>query len=302
MKLKNRLFKITLAVVLAVLLAAAGWGWSVWVRIHEALPAEPQTNREPSEKPETDIVNILLLGTDQVGQEAARADTIMVVSLNEATGEAALISIPRDARVAMPGRGGRDKLNHAMAFGGIALMIDTVESLLGVTVNYYVYTNFRGFAGVVDALGGVTIDVEKEMVHLSANDPFPFQLKPGRQSLNGEQALGYVRYRGDSQGDFGRMQRQQAFLAALFQEMRQLRTIFMLPRLLEQAARYLRTDMTVSELLAFGRRAYGTELDQVRMIVLKGHPQSVNGVSYIALDADFLRDTARDYLLWEKRP
>jgi LCP family protein required for cell wall assembly len=300
---KERRFSVAPAVVLVILLAVAGWGWSVWIRIHDNPPGPPGIGLEPSEPGNPDksrnITNILILGIDQVRHEAARADTIMVMSINEDTDEVALISIPRDTRVEIPGRG-MDKLNHAMAYRGeIALMIATVEHFLGVPMDHYVYTNFRGFADIVDVLGGVTIDVEKEMIHVNEDEPFPFHLKPGRQRLMGEQALGYVRYRNDDQGDFGRMMRQQSFLTALSKEVRQVKTIFMLPQIMEQAARHIRTDMSISQLLASSRRAFSINIDEVKMITLKGRTQSFNGTSYVVLDQEQLRNTIRCYLLWE---
>ncbi len=303
-RVRPRKISVPLAVALVVLLAAAGWGWSVWVRIHHKPSLPPETGQETWEQPpagkKKNITNILILGIDQVKHEAARADTIMVMSINEDSGEAALISIPRDARVEIPGRG-LDKINHAMAYRGeIVLMKKTVENLLGVPLDHYVYTNFRGFASIVDILGGVTVDVEKEMIHDGEDEPFPFRLKPGVQRLNGEQALGYVRYRGDDQGDFGRINRQQVFLKALAKETLQVTTLLRLPQLMEQAARHLRTDMTIPQLLAFGRRAFSIDIDQVEMVTLKGQTRNFNGVSYVALDGAFLQDTVRSYLRWEK--
>ena len=301
MRTKKR-YKILIA-ALVCLLAVSGWAWSVWVRIYEETAPMPGIVEGADDQPqdvEKHITNILILGTDQIKNEAARADTIIVLSFNEDTEEVALISIPRDARVEIPNRG-LDKINHAMAYKGeIVLMKSTVEKLLDIPIHHYVYTNFRGFSSIVDILGGVTIDVEKEMIHIDEDEPFPFHILPGPQKLKGEQALGYVRFRGDDEGDFGRIRRQQIFLNAVAKETLKLSTVLKLPQLLEQAAKHIRTDMTISQLLSFAKTATGIDPDEIVMITLQGKNANVNGVSYVALDSEFMEETIRRYLRWEE--
>ena len=172
------------------------------------------------EEEDKDLTNILILGLDQRGTEKARADTIIVLSINNATKEMTMLSIPRDSRVEIPGRG-LDKINHAYAYGGVSLMRATVEKLLGVPVHHYVVTNFSGFVGLVDTLGGVTLDVERS-IYVKAEQDYPaVKLEPGEQRLTGYEALAYVRFRKDSEGDFGRMRRQQQFLQAVAKEVLQ---------------------------------------------------------------------------------
>ncbi len=296
---KKKKFPIAIAVAVVLLLAVAGWGWSVWVRIYESAPP-PSENGETEPpvvdpEPEKNILNVLILGIDQLEHEPARADTIMVMSINQDTDEVALISIPRDARVEIPGRG-MDKINHAMAYKGeLRLMISTVEKLLGVPMHHYVYTNFAGFTRIIDTLGGVTINVEKAMYHESVY--LPIDLQPGVQDLNGAQALSYVRYRGD--GDFNRMLRQQNFLKAVASETLKPATFLKLPVLLEQIARHVRTDMSITQLLSFSRTASEIELDELNTVMIQGNPINVNGVSYVQLDDDHLQETIRRFLHWE---
>lgn len=279
-----------------LLLLAAVWGNSIWQRIHYRPAAAEETF--PLPEPQGEIVNVLILGLDENGGRG-RADTIMVMSVNEVTNQVAIVSIPRDARVEVPGRG-TDKLNHVMTYKGeIAQMKKTVEQLFGVPVHHYVSTDFAGFAKIIDLLGGVTIDVEKRMVHTSIYRP-PINLYPGLQRLDGRQALGYVRYRGDAAGDFGRMQRQQKFLKAVAAEALQVQTLFKLPRLLEEAASHVRTDMSLTQLLAFGSLAAQLDPAAVSAVTLQGRGATIGGVSYIVLDEEQLGETVRRYLRWEK--
>jgi LCP family protein required for cell wall assembly len=303
--LKNlaKIKRHTLAIlIITVLLAASlGWAWSVWVRIHDDPPPPLVQNGEdiPSlPEPAKNITNVLILGIDQLQNEPARADSIMVMSFNEDTDEVSLISIPRDSRVQIPGHG-LDKINHAMAYKGeITLMKQTVENLLGVPIHHYIYTNFRGFTNIVDVLGGVTIDVKRPMVHREINNPI--NLKAGVQHLTGKQALGYVRYRSDNQGDFGRMQRQQEFIRIIAEETLQPKTLLKLPKILEQVARHVRTDMTIPELLDFSRTAARLDPDDVAAIALPGRNININGISYVALDEEVLAETIKNYLRWEE--
>ena len=121
-----------------------------------------------------------------------------------------------------------------------------------------------------------------------------------RQRLTGNQALQYVRFRGDTQGDFGRMLRQQEFLKVIADETLRASTILKLPQLLEQAARHIRTDMSIPQLLNFGRRASGLNFDEVVTVTLPGKNINVNGVAYVQLDEEVLNETVRLYLQWEE--
>ncbi len=292
--------RLAFALILLGVLSAVSWSYSVWLRIYDN-PETPnnsallQTSKPSQEK---NITNILLLGLDQSGNEPSRADTIMVMSVNEDTGRISLISIPRDARVEIPGRG-QDKINHVMSYkGGISLMKSTVERLLGVPLQHYVFTNFNGFVSLVDILGGVEVDVPRRMVHLSANHPI--NIRAGRQRLSGDQALQYVRYRSNAEGDFGRMRRQQEFLKLVSVELLRPRTLLKLPRLLEEAASHIRTDMSIQQLLAFSRRAAMLNLEEVVTVTLPGQNINVNSVSYVKLDEVVLQETVWRYLLWEE--
>lgn len=279
--------------ILLGLLSVAVWGSSVWLRIYEN-PDSSKSNSDPEKK----ITNILLLGLDQLGNEPARADTIMVMSINEGTNQVAVISIPRDSRVEIPGRG-KDKINHAMSNkAGISLMKSTVEELLDVSLQHYVFTNFKGFIRVVDILGGVEMDVPRRMVRWCPN--YPINLRAGKQRLSGEQALQYVRYRGGAEGDFGRMNRQQEFLKVISAELLRARTLLKLPQLLEEAASHVRTDMSFQQLLSFGVRASRLNLDEAVTLTLPGRNIRVNGVAYVSLDEAVLQETVRRYLLWEE--
>jgi len=147
-------------------------------------------------------------GTDGMGQ---RTDTIMLMHVPAGGGPVALISVPRDSYVPIPGHG-RNKINAAFSLGGPQLLTQTLEDVSGLRIDHYVETGFGGFAKIVDAVGGV------QMCPAVAVDDVRAGLKiaAGCQQMDGRTALGYARYRySDPLGDLGRANRQRALLAAI---------------------------------------------------------------------------------------
>lgn len=165
----------------------------------------------------SDKLTFILLGYDEVDRFAHRSDTLMVGAVDFYAKSVKIISIPRDMLVRIP-RHGIDKANAAYAIGGEALVRSTVEEFIRVPIDYVVAVNYKGFIEVVDALGGVEIKVEQPMHYDDRRGKVHIHFKPGIYHMNGKDALNYVRYRHDALGDLGRIQRQQAFLEALFQQ------------------------------------------------------------------------------------
>lgn len=197
-----------------------------------------------------DKINLLVLGVDARDDDVGRSDTAFVVTIDTVAKKITTLSIPRDSRVKIDGHGW-DKMNHAYAFGGSKLSKAAVENLLGIPLDYTVVMNFQGFVRMIDALGGVTIDVEKRMYY---SDPYDdngglyIDLRPGVQKLNGKTAMEYVRYR-DEEGDIGRVTRQQKFLKALLQEFSKPQLITKLPELIKEFSLAVKTDMPTKEMV-----------------------------------------------------
>lgn len=141
-----------------------------------------------------------------------RADTMMLLHIPRGDGKPTLVSFPRDSYVPIPGRG-RMKLNAAYAIGGPKLAVRTIEQVTDIRIDHYMEVGFAGFAGAVDAAGGVDICVKRKMKDPKQKITF----KKGCQTMDGKTGLAYVRSRyDDPRGDFGRVERQREFLAALF--------------------------------------------------------------------------------------
>ena len=177
---------------------------------------------------EEGILNFLFLGIDKQGGGKGRSDAIIIVTLNENTGELSLCSIMRDCYVKIPGARAT-KINVAHAIGEADLTVKTVQQNFNVAIDGYVEVDFDAFAKCIDAIGGVEVDLTQAEVsylngsHSSILDPTQRNVKVGKQTLNGIQALGYARIRKVStsdglSSDFGRTSRQRIVLNALFEK------------------------------------------------------------------------------------
>ena len=201
--------------------------------------------------------NILVLGVDSRGEEQSRTDTMMLVAHNKETNDVKVVSFMRDIYADIPGYQSY-KLNTAFYLGGVDLLADTLRNMFGVEIHNYALVDFSSFEKLVDiaAPNGVEIDVEKDM-----SEHIGVSLTQGEQLLNGKELLGYARFRADSEGDFGRVRRQQQVLAALKDELVSISAIPKFPKLAGAAQGYVQTDMQVLDQvkLATNMSTGGTE-------------------------------------------
>lgn len=221
--------------------------------------------------------NVLVLGSDvgytgkrKDAEAPVRSDTIIVASLDPQSGHVNLLSVPRDTRVEIPGRAGFDKINAAFAYGGTELARQTVSQFLGVPIDHYVRLKLDGLMQIVDVLGGVEIDVEKNMRYRDRAAGLKIALKKGPQTLTGEQAQEYVRFRHDENGDIGRVQRQQAFIKALVAKLLQPATLVKLPAILEVVQQSVETDFSADELLRIATWAKGLSPEALHSEMVPG--------------------------------
>ncbi len=243
-------------------------------------------------------VNILVLGIDygdnEVSGSPKRSDTLIVASVDPVAGTVSVLSIPRDTRVAIPGRSGYDKIAHAYAYGGPQLSARTVEAFLGIPINYYVTLDWQGFISVVDILGGVDMYVEQDMNYEDPYCGLSIHLKKGFQHLDGEKAGQYVRYRHDELGDIGRVQRQQRFLKAMSDEMLQVGTLVKLPALTTTIRQYVASDMPPLVMLRLANTLKGFRDGGLKSELLPGRFATIDGLSYWVPDKEGTKALVRD--------
>lgn len=245
-----------------------------------------------------DRINILLLGIDEPdpdtpGTSVRRSDTMIVASVNPKDGTASLLSIPRDTRVAIPGRQGLDKITHAYAYGGAALAVKTVEQLLGIPISYYTAIDWQGFIHIVDILGGVDLYVEHNMRYQDPYANLTIELTKGYQHLDGEKAGQYVRFRHDELGDIGRVQRQQRFLQALSAEVLQVETVLKVPSLVSTVNQYVTTDMNMFTMLKLANTLKDMRHGSFKTEMLPGTFAEIDGLSYWVPDQKETRRLVR---------
>lgn len=202
-----------------------------------------------------DIGNYLLLGIDTRGEEKSRTDTMMVLSWNKKTNDVKLVSFMRDIYADIPGYQSY-KLNTAYYLGGVQLLKDTLSNMFGLPIHHYALVDFKNFESLVDILApnGVEMDVEKDM-----SEKIGVTLTKGTHNLNGQELLGYARFRHDAEGDFGRVARQQKVIEALKNELLAPQNLLNLPKFIGAAQGYVTTDYSSAG-----------EIQQVLKMVSKG--------------------------------
>lgn len=247
-------------------------------------------------------VNVLVLGTDagllEGGKQGAlRTDTMMVLSLDPVTYEVRVLSLPRDSRVSIPGRRHQDKINAAHAHGGIRLAVDTVERLLDIPLHFYVRLEHRGFRRLIDAIGGVDYYVEKNMFYEDPYQDLVINLRRGQQILDGDKAEQYVRYRG-SEGDMGRIARQQRFMIAALRTMLRPANIMRVNSIVDIALSSVRTNIDAQAILKYLPLVGNISPEKVTMLTLPGTDGWINGVSFWLVDEKTTDGMLREYF-WD---
>lgn len=239
-------------------------------------------------------INIALLGVDERKTDPGRSDTIIIVSLDFKNKKVNILSIPRDTRVYISNYG-FTKINHAYAYGGVALSLKTLENLLNIPLHYYVKINFQQFEKFIDAIGGIDIEVEKRMYYRDKTDKFLVDLTPGVHHLNGKEALGYVRFRHDPMGDLARIERQQKFLKALFKQMKEKINLFNLPSYISLAGSIFETNASIMEAITIATKFMNITEEDINTFIMPGVSENINGISYVIPEDKKLKDILDEY-------
>ncbi|MEM9087488.1 MAG: LCP family protein [Cyanobacteria bacterium P01_F01_bin.53] len=250
-------------------------------------------------------VNILVMGLDEAhdvpgaaaGSLVGRTDTILLARVDPEEQVVNVMSIPRDTRVEIPGYG-IDKINQANFEGGPELAAQTVmHNFDNVNIDRYVRVSTAAFKEIVDLVGGVEVLVPKAMQYEDKTQGLVIDLQPGLQNLNGDEAEQFARFRQDSYGDIGRVQRQQILLKALRQRMMNPTILTKLPQIVRVLQEHIDTNLTVEELLALA--GFGLKLDSqdLQMVMLPGRfsdPEEYSA-SYWLSDPAASSDLMRTY-------
>ncbi|HEY9812275.1 MAG TPA: LCP family protein [Candidatus Sericytochromatia bacterium] len=198
------------------------------------------------------------------------ADTMLLLRFDPQKKKISVLSIPRDTQVTIDGYGVQ-KINAANDIGGPAVAAKEVSNLLeGVAIDRYIRINVQGVEKLIEALGGVTVYVPKDMKYQDDSQHLYINLKQGKQHLNGDQALQLLRFRYDQNGDIGRIQRQQMVLRALMEQALNPTILTRIPKILAIIQSHLDTNLSVEELAALVGFGIKTDRKQVQMLMLPG--------------------------------
>lgn len=236
------------------------------------------------------VMHVMILGVDRREDDVGRSDTMMVTAVDMDQKKAALLSVPRDTRVKIDGYG-YEKINHAYAYGGHKLSQNAIENLLGVSIDHYILIDTKAFERIIDAIGGIDINVEKRMYYEDPwddNGGLVIDLYPGEQHLDGQKAIQYVRYR-DGEGDIGRIGRQQHFIKAVLAKVISPEMLPRLPKLVEEVSSAIKTDMSLAELLEFANTMKSVHDNGLTAQMVPGQPAYIDDVSYWIPDITDLR-------------
>ncbi|MEP0769708.1 LCP family protein [Coleofasciculus sp. FACHB-SPT36] len=250
-------------------------------------------------------VNILVMGIDRLHNSpdnspdnfTGNSDTMLLLRLDPTDHSVKMLSIPRDTRVEIPGVG-FNKINQANVNGGAALSARVVSRTLNnVQIDRYVRVTTDAFRELVDLVGGIEVFVPRQMSYVDETQKLKIDLSPGWQTLNGDQAEQFARFRNDKNGDIGRVQRQQALLKSLRQRLTNPAVLPRLPQLIRVMWKYVDTNLSLEETLALANFGINLEQDDFKMVLLPGRfsdPQEYIA-SYWILDSEGRDRIMRQY-------
>ncbi|SFI71742.1 transcriptional attenuator, LytR family [Paenibacillus sp. UNC496MF] len=265
---------------------------------------EVKTAEKPPEWEGKERVNILIMGGDNRGlqeNEKARSDSMMVVSVDPVKKDIHLFSVLRDTYVDIQDHGS-DRINTAFAVGGPDLAMQTIGDVLGLDIQYYVYTDFEGFKSVIDAIGGIqNFDVEKDMNYVDNADGnrYDIHLKKGVQDLDGTKALQYVRFRHDALSDFTRTERQRKLLGAVADKMKSGWSLLKMKDIVDSVQGYIKTNIGVDDMIKLGQLGVSSHIAGQAQVppmdLISG--EKVGGASVLAIsDEDKVLQFVQDEL------
>lgn len=247
-KRRKRVLSIFIALVFIIVLPSSYFAWEYYsgykagVKVSELNKKDIEFKGDPFEG----TMNVLLIGGDSRGEETGNSDTIMIAQYDTSTKKAKLVSLMRDIYIEIPGQDQKQKINAAYSIGGPDLLRETIKENFDIDIHYYAIVDFQGFIEGIDAAfpKGIEIEVEKRM---SKN--IYVTLHPGVQKLNGKELLGYARFRGDAQSDFGRIERQQKVLQTITNEMISIQGVAKLPKMIGTVRPFIDTNIENTRML-----------------------------------------------------
>ena len=310
-KRNNNGLKIFVSILAILVIGILGYIYSIYANVKDSMdtaytPVEVETFRTsntgtvadssedeesrtnagamtPSELLEAgEPVSILLLGVDtgDLGRtEQGRSDSMVVVTINPHTQKTTLLSIPRDTYTEIVGYGTSDKINHAYAFGGTAMSINTVQQMLDIPIDFYVMVNMAGIQEIVDAVGGITVE---SPLTFNQNG---YDFVQGTNQLDGEAALAFARMRyEDPAGDTGRQGRQRLVIEAVIRKLATPETLLNYQTILQSLSSNVQTSFQLSDFYTLQSQDYLGAVNNMNQQQLGGTGGMMNEIYYNFVD------------------
>ncbi len=285
--------KILLLTFLGIVFFIVGMGFGMYKYLKGYSQGYPPTSELPVVDESTSRMNILVMGIDggvdgrllKASKTGTRSDVMMVVSIDTDAKKVGVLSIPRDTRVFIPKANDLEKAGHAHAYGGPELVVQTLEDFLKIEIHRYIRVDFEGFRQIINTLGGVDIDVPQNMDYEDPEQDLYIHIEKGPQTLMGEKALHFVRFRDYSNADIGRIKAQELFLQALTDKVMRVGTVTKIPKLINDMLPYVLTDLSNDDIMYLASLGISIKPSSVEMAILPGEPGYIGDISYWLVDS-----------------
>ena len=277
--------KLLIIIALIFILAVVGYVLAVYLHAKNTVNNEMHnpvkaidTSIGKDKLKNKDTLNILLLGIDAEEGEHGRSDAIMVLTIDSKNDQMQIVSIPRDTRTEIVGKGIQDKINHAYAFGGAEMSIDTIESFLDMELDYYVSMNMDGFESLVNELGTITVNSDREW----SDSKYDFNF--GKNEMDGEKTMAYVRMRKeDPEGDVGRNKRQRQVVEGIINKGASVASVPKITNLVSILGDNMETNLDMDDMQKLLLNYQGARKD-ISEYQMTGEGTTIDGVYYLTVD------------------
>ncbi|SIT73729.1 polyisoprenyl-teichoic acid--peptidoglycan teichoic acid transferase TagU [Edaphobacillus lindanitolerans] len=288
---KKRIWPWIVGPIVLILLAVGVYAGLVYKEltdtakeIHSPLERKASDKRQKAvELDKKEPFSVLVLGVDEREGDKGRSDTMIVLTVNPKEKKTTMVSLPRDTYTEIVGKGVKDKINHAFAFGGVEMSMASVENLLDIPIDYVVQVNMESFKEIVDAVGGITVD--NDLAFSQGQYTFP----EGPVQINGDEALAYVRMRKqDPRGDFGRQDRQKDVIQGVIKKGASLDSLMNYRSIFGAISKNVRTNLTFDEMNDLQKNYRDATRNVNQIIVEKGQGQKMDGIWYYLMNDEEL--------------
>lgn len=293
-KMKGKLLLWIPGVLGLVMIGVGIYTYHVYANVFETLnevnqPLKRDTSPKRSEDMKQDApISVLLMGSDPREGERGRSDSLMLVTLNPTKQSMKIVSIPRDTYTEIVGKGVKDKITHAYAFGGVDITVATVENFLNVPVDYYIEVNMEGFKDIVNAVGGVDVNNDLDFTYKGIH------FEKGALHLNGDEALVYSRMRKlDSRGDFGRQMRQRQVIQSVIKSGTKVETLANYGEILGAIQKNVKTNLTQDEMFKI-QQNYRETRNHIDEIEINGEGKMIGDTWYYIVSEEIRQKLSKE--------